>query len=1133
VPPPSADGAARSIMIGDRVSEKRKAFMFDHVFGQENAQEDVYTVACLPLVEGLFEGFNASIMAYGQTGSGKTFTMGTAVDAMETDDEGIIPRVVRRIYDTIREKRAQNKIVNVRVSFLEILNEDCKDLLHPEVQSKDIQIREDSDGHIFFTGAREEVATSMDVVMSLLERGCLARTTAGTNMNAQSSRSHAIFTVGVEMYDVSGGQGNLDGSFTASCLQAKLQLVDLAGSERAKKTGALGERLKQSVSINQGLLTLGKVIRALTVSDRQSRSASKKGGGGGGSSQHVPYRESKLTRLLQDSLGGNSRTVFIACVSSSVLNLHETLTTLQYASRAKAIRNKVVANVSVAPVTQAESADETVMEGLRAKLREMESQMASYRQRGGGSLRNSGSGSMRRSGNWPSFDPSAMAGMEAMDYIQIAGVAKSIRSELRTALQALSSAGPGTILGLTSAATHVQGVADSGEDIERRFGVAKGLVVSCRDAVTALGTLVERAMAAATRQDSGGPSSPKAGGPVVPAEEVARLQEELAECREDLARDEEIFAEKVRELKRVRKESRQLAGRNGDLEGQVHELQTDLAAVRAATHIQLASASRIEASSSSIMCSDLDLDESIALVASTEPDISQLMDDLEHVSREKERLLAEKTKAEEESARMASLAEKQREDADATAIEVSRRLRELEIGMRMKQNVITTVATNANEERSKRTAAEVALGRERKAREDAENAFEEATVRSERTERSRVTSHTSAHTSAVASDTQRLQLEVELQSMRKEHSKLTAALDSNQQRQQRQVEVLTSQVARQRKASSESQSQIRALEDRNKDLQARLQRLPGARGGRGLRAETVIPDDSSVQSAATLTIDREGLMKRVSRVAHNQLLETDMHGLRSKIEEAEGETRRLQREHAHILQGSGDGYTRAVEVEEDLETLETELELHRTNLAEMQRNVGHGGGGGSGSRGSSKQRATSDTSDLLLADIQRLQDGQSNILLMGAVRDLVAHKFSAMREDGTLSMVRSQLEEKQAEADDCQRAMYRSKTEAGKRVDSIRQDCDAKVTFLLQQLRETERQLREHQSLTRRSIEIMRSSGENVFSKSGSAGAGVSGGCKDGHAERAYEAERRRREQLEKRNGELVRELRKLRNSTN
>jgi hypothetical protein len=175
---------------------------------------------------------------------------------------------------------------------------------------------------------------------------------------------------------------------------------------------------------------------------------------------------------------------------------------------------------------------------------------------------------------------------------------------------------------------------------------------------------------------------------------------------------------------------------------------------------------------------------------------------------------------------------------------------------------------------------------------------------------------------------------------------------------------------------------------------------------------------------------------------------------------------------------------------------------------------------------------------MLLADMQRLQDGQSNILLIGAVRDLVAHKFSAIREDGTLSMVRSQLEEKQAEVDDCQRAMYRSKTETGKRVDSIRQDCDAKVNFLLQQLRETERQLREHQSLTRRSIEIMRSSGENFFGESDSDGAGVSSGgsggseSKDGGAERAYEAERRRREQLEKRNGELVRELRKLRNAT-
>ena len=629
---------------------------------------------------------------------------------------------------------------------------------------------------------------------------------------------------------------------------------------------------------------------------------------------------------------------------------------------------------------------------------------------------------------------------------------------------------------------------------------------------------------------------------------MTRLQEELAECREDLVRDEEIFAEKVRELKRVRKENRQLNVRASELVRQVHTLETDLAAARASVQIHSTSVSAIEnhdhsqnrsGSMSSDGLLDVDLDESIALVASTEPDISQLMDDLEQVSREKERLLEEKKKAEEECARMASLAMKQREDADASSSDMSRRLRELEIGIRMKQNVITTVTSSANEEARKRTAAEVALGRERKAREDAENAFEEATVRTEQSRATQVTMATMASGSNGRNDeTNRLQLEVELAQMRREHSRLASALDSNQQKQQRQVEVLTSQVAKQRRASAESQVQIRALEEKNRDLQARLQKVNYSRNKGREAPVSVIPDDASVQSVATLTIDREIMMKRISLIAKNQLLAADMNSTRDKIDECEADLQRLQKEHAHVLRGSGSGegeYSRAVEVEEEIETLETELELHRTNLTDMQRRAypqPRRKGASKAAAGAAGGSTVGDTCDQMLADIQRLSEGQSNILLLGAVRDLVAAKFSALREDGTISAVRSKLEEKEIEVDGLHRAMYRQKAEAARRAESIRADSDAKVNFLLQQLRQTERQMREQQSFARRSIEELRVSGGalSLGRQTAMAGEGAGGDeSKSAESQQAFEAERRRRELLEKRNGELVRELRQMR----
>uniref|UniRef100_A0A8C7RQQ8 Kinesin family member 4 n=1 Tax=Oncorhynchus mykiss TaxID=8022 RepID=A0A8C7RQQ8_ONCMY len=293
-----------------------KAFTYDYVFDPTTEQEEVFNSAVSPLLCGLFKGYHATVLAYGQTGSGKTFSMGgTYTSAQENEPTvGVIPRVVRMIFQE-REKHTDCEF-SLAVSYLEVY---ILDLLCPSV-SKDkpstINIREDPKEGIKIVGLTEREVFSANEMVGCLELGNSARTVGSTAMNAASSRSHAIFTITLEQSDN---------------VVSKLHLVDLAGSERQKKTKAEGDRLKEGISINRGLLSLGNVISALG-------DESKKG-------TFVPYRDSKLTRLLQDSLGGNSHTLMIACVSPADSNIEETINTLRYADRARKIKNKPVVNV--------------------------------------------------------------------------------------------------------------------------------------------------------------------------------------------------------------------------------------------------------------------------------------------------------------------------------------------------------------------------------------------------------------------------------------------------------------------------------------------------------------------------------------------------------------------------------------------------------------------------------------------------------------------------------------------------------------------------------------------------------------------------------------------------------------------
>uniref|UniRef100_A0A4W3IA61 Kinesin-like protein KIF21A n=1 Tax=Callorhinchus milii TaxID=7868 RepID=A0A4W3IA61_CALMI len=332
---------------------KDKAFTFDFVFDMDTQQDRIYAKCTEKLIDGCLQGYNATVLAYGQTGSGKTYTMGTGFDVNSTEiEQGIIPRAVKHLYLGI-EQRKQAAIESglpppefkVNAQFLELYNEEILDLfdsvrdLDARNKKSNIKIHEDANGGIYTVGVTTRTINSEAEMMQCLKLGALCRTTASTQMNVQSSRSHAIFTIhlcqmrvcvktDVSFQIVTISESTQMNEFET--LTAKFHFVDLAGSERLKRTGATGDRAKEGISINCGLLALGNVISALGDKSRRAT--------------HVPYRDSKLTRLLQDSLGGNSQTFMIACISPSDRDFMETLNTLKYANRARNIKNKVMLN---------------------------------------------------------------------------------------------------------------------------------------------------------------------------------------------------------------------------------------------------------------------------------------------------------------------------------------------------------------------------------------------------------------------------------------------------------------------------------------------------------------------------------------------------------------------------------------------------------------------------------------------------------------------------------------------------------------------------------------------------------------------------------------------------------------------
>ncbi|XP_061610629.1 kinesin-like protein KIF13B isoform X2 [Phyllopteryx taeniolatus] len=337
-----------------------KVFAYDHCFwSMDESQKDkfagqevVFQSLGESLLDNAFMGYNACIFAYGQTGSGKSYTMmGSA------EHPGLIPRLCSSLFSRTMQEAREGESFTVEVSYMEIYNEKVRDLLDPKGSRQALRVREHNVLGPYVDGLSRLAVASYKDIESLMSEGNKSRTVAATNMNEESSRSHAVFNIILThtLMDLQSG--------TSGEKVSKLSLVDLAGSERAAKTGAAGERLKEGSNINKSLSTLGLVISALADQ-----------GAGKNRSKFVPYRDSVLTWLLKDSLGGNSRTAMVATISPAADNYDETLSTLRYADRAKSIVNHAVVNEDPNARIIRELREE--VEKLRDQLTEAESMKA-------------------------------------------------------------------------------------------------------------------------------------------------------------------------------------------------------------------------------------------------------------------------------------------------------------------------------------------------------------------------------------------------------------------------------------------------------------------------------------------------------------------------------------------------------------------------------------------------------------------------------------------------------------------------------------------------------------------------------------------------------------------------------------
>ena len=313
------------------ISGKQREFLYDYVFGPTATQDEVYDKIGRPVVADVLNGFNGTIFAYGQTGTGKTYTMGI-LEFVDDEQAGIIPRAVSQIFEYV-DSHSETEEIIVTLSFLQVYRETIQDLLAPangsQVSDDNLLIREDPQRGFYVEGLQDFIVCNYHEAEALLNLGLENRAIAPTLMNSTSSRSHTMLTINIEQKGVSEkSKGNTK---YARTVRSKLLMVDLAGSERVRRTVSQGARLSEAKSINTSLSALGNVIAALAEHN----------------TSHIPYRDSKLTRLLQDSLGGTASTALIATVGPAAVNYGETLSTLLFATRCMAVKTTPIQHEEV------------------------------------------------------------------------------------------------------------------------------------------------------------------------------------------------------------------------------------------------------------------------------------------------------------------------------------------------------------------------------------------------------------------------------------------------------------------------------------------------------------------------------------------------------------------------------------------------------------------------------------------------------------------------------------------------------------------------------------------------------------------------------------------------------------------
>lgn len=508
---------ASQLVIG-----KDKAFTFDYCISPKVTQEQLYERCIDPLVTSCFEGYNATVFAYGQTGSGKTYTIGGGNLLTQTEEElGIIPRAVKQIFTTIQNN--PSRAYGVKLSYFEIYKEELKDLLDTESSSKDLHIREDSKSNTVVMGASELECESLDDVMLYLERGSACRRTGSTQMNEHSSRSHSVFTLVIEQrwsdsdsVDCNLGQRSQNPVTDVSMDEtgdlehyvcSKFHFVDLAGSERAHRTGNAGDRLKESIHINSGLLALGNVISCLGDNKRKVT--------------HIPYRDSKITRILKDSLGGNAKTLMICCISPASSSLDESLNALKYANRARNIKNKPVIN----------------KDPRSMRFEEMQSEIKALRDE------------LQRQKTY---------GMISDD-----GVQRDVAAGDSEHLQQLEN----KVSRLELECSHYRMIAD---EAYKQLSEIKDRDMMSRSQVLRLGDWLElmeeikNKVPVTLRQD------------ISDNQLVLHLERELEQCKRDLQSDDEIFAEKTQEISSMLEKITDLESAKTELLKKVEDLECNL-----------------------------------------------------------------------------------------------------------------------------------------------------------------------------------------------------------------------------------------------------------------------------------------------------------------------------------------------------------------------------------------------------------------------------------------------------------------------------------------------------------------------------------------------------------------------------